>query len=187
VPQASRRVLREWLQMNLSDAPRQQLQTETVEVEHSMRAADESSLVHSGGKKQDLRKPEPTKEESNAGDREAVVRLRAEPGNRRGETRYACRLGAEVYQKGSSVRNFCHLSDLSSGGCYLEMPLAFASGVAVEIVVRTHEMKLKLSGEVKSSHPGYGMGVSFHLNTKDERQGVQQLIDFVAAAAESSS
>ena len=66
------------------------------------------------------------------------------------------------------------------------MPLAFAAGSAVEIVVRTHEMKLRLSGEVKSSHPGYGMGVSFHLNTKDERHGVQQLIDFVAAAAQSS-
>jgi hypothetical protein len=67
------------------------------------------------------------------------------------------------------------------------MPLAFAAGSSVEIVVRTHEMKLQLSGEVKASHPGYGMGVSFRLNTKDERHGVQQLIDFVAAAAESSS
>jgi hypothetical protein len=66
------------------------------------------------------------------------------------------------------------------------MPLAFAAGVPVEIVVRTHEMKLSLSGKVQSSHPGYGMGVSFHLNTKDERQGVQQLIDFVAATAQSS-
>jgi hypothetical protein len=84
------------------------------------------------------------------------------------------------------VRNYCHLSDLSPGGCYLEMPLAFATGSTVEIVVRTHEMKLRLSGNVKASHPGYGMGVSFHLNTKDERHGVQQLIDFVAAAAESS-
>jgi hypothetical protein len=64
------------------------------------------------------------------------------------------------------------------------MPLAFAAGTAIEITVRTHDMKLRLSGEVKSSHPGYGMGVSFKLNTQDERQGVQQLIDFVAAAAE---
>jgi len=39
------------------------------------------------------------------------------------------------------------------------MPLAFAAGAVVEIVVRTYEMKLRLSGEVKSSHPGYGMGV----------------------------
>jgi hypothetical protein len=45
---------------------------------------------------------------------------------------------------------------------------------------------LKVRGEVKASHPGYGMGVSFRLSTKDERDGVQQLIDFVAAAAESS-
>jgi hypothetical protein len=29
------------------------------------------------------------------------------------------------------------------------------------------------------------MGVLFHLNTKDERHGVQQLIDFVAAAQRS--
>jgi hypothetical protein len=67
------------------------------------------------------------------------------------------------------------------------MTLAFPADALVEIVVRTHQMKLKLSGVVKSSHPGYGMGVSFHLNTRDERHGVQQLIDFVAAAAESSS
>jgi hypothetical protein len=66
------------------------------------------------------------------------------------------------------------------------MPLAFAAGTPIEITVRTHDMKLRLSGEVKASHPGYGMGVSFKLNTKDERHGVQQLIDFVAAAAESS-
>jgi hypothetical protein len=31
------------------------------------------------------------------------------------------------------------------------------------------------------------MGVSFTLNSKDERHGVQQLIDFVAATAESTS
>jgi hypothetical protein len=67
------------------------------------------------------------------------------------------------------------------------MPLAFATGSAVEIIVRTQEMKLRLSGKVKASHPGYGMGVSFTLSSKDERQGVQQLLDFVAAAAESSS
>jgi len=41
-------------------------------------------------------------------------------------------------------------------------------------------------GEVRASHLGYGMGISFRLTTKDERFGVQQLIDFVAAATASS-
>jgi CheY-like chemotaxis protein len=207
VPQASRRVLREWLEINLADATQQQLASEEVPVEHSIRpnassaenpsaspsanASAKTSAVENP-KENSLadRRPgslfDTEKHEANGRDGEAAARLRDEPGNRRVQTRYACRLGAEVYQKGSSVRNYCHLSDLSPGGCYLEMPLAFAAGAVVEIVVRTYEIKLRLSGEVKSSHPGYGMGVLFHLNTKDDRHGVQQLIDFVAAAAQNS-
>jgi CheY-like chemotaxis protein len=203
VPQASRRILSEWLQRNLSDATKQQLAAELVEVEHSIKPSDlkPADVKAADPKAADPKAAEKSnktteamaaasgaeqKQETKVRDREAVARLRSEPSNRRGQTRYACRLGAEVYQQGSSVRNYCHLSDLSPGGCYLEMPLAFATGSAIEITVRTHDMKLRLSGEVKASHPGYGMGVSFKLNTKDERHGVQQLIDFVAAAAESS-
>jgi CheY-like chemotaxis protein len=177
VPQSSRRVLQDWLKMNVADAPKLGLASEAVEVEHSIRPS-EDAVVAGGGRE---------KSEGKGSDGEAMARLRAEPDNRRGQTRYACRLGAEVYQQGSSVRNYCHLSDLSPGGCYLEMPLAFAQGSPVEITVRTQDMKLRLSGQVKASHPGYGMGVSFKLSTKDERHGVQQLIDFVAATAESSS
>ena len=184
VPQASRRALSDWLQRNLSDATTRELAAEPVEVEHSIKPGHETVANRSEQKPE--QKPE-EKQETKVRERAAVARLRAEPSNRRGQTRYACRLGAEVYQQGSSVRNYCHLSDLSPGGCYLEMPLAFAPESSVEIIVRTHEMKLRLYGQVRASHPGYGMGISFKLNTKDERHGVQQLIDFVAAAAESSS
>ena len=182
VPQASRRALQEWLQRSLADAPKRELAAEAVEVVHSMRPSESSVEAdrHQAGNQP------VAKQEVKGRNETAVARLRAEPGNRRGQTRYACRLGAEVYQKGSPVRNYCHLSDLSPGGCYLEMPLAFPTGTAVEIIVRTQEMKLRLSGSVRASHPGYGMGVSFTLSSKDERHGVQQLLDFVAAAAESS-
>ena len=44
VPQASRRVLREWLQMNLADATRQQLASEDVQVEHSIRPSDDGGV-----------------------------------------------------------------------------------------------------------------------------------------------
>lgn len=176
VPQTSRRALAEWLQKNLSEATQRQLAVDAVEVEHSIKPSEE--MVPAGG---------PPAEGMKVRDREAVARLRSEPSNRRGQTRFACRLGAEVYQRGSTVRNYCHLSDLSPGGCYLEMPLAFPTGTPVEITVRTHEMKLQLSGNVKASHPGYGMGVSFMLNTKDERHGVQLLIEFVEATTEDSN
>jgi CheY-like chemotaxis protein len=175
VPQSSRRLLNEWLQSNLEQATQNQLASAEVDVKHSIEPGEGQMVTVADQRDGKVR------------DRDAVARLRSEPSNRRGQTRYACRLGAEVYQQGSSVRNYCHLSDLSPGGCYLEMPLAFSTSSAVEIIVRTHEMKLRLYGEVRASHPGYGMGVSFKLNTKDERHGVQQLIDFVAATTESSS
>jgi len=173
VPQSSRKLLTEWLQSNLDSGPKDPLASGTVDVEHSIRPSDE--MVGVGERRGVVH------------ERAAVARLRSEPDNRRGQTRYACRLGAEVFQAGSSVRNYCHLSDLSPGGCYLEMPLIFPEGSAVEITVRTHEMKLRLSGQVKASHPGYGMGISFKLNTRDERRGVQQLIDFVAATTPETS
>ena len=185
VPQASRRVLQEWLKVNTAEAPRQELALEMPEVEHSIRPM-EDKFASGDEVKQQRAEQQEENQEAKGRDGEAGARLRSEPYNRRGQTRYACRLGAEVYQTGSSVRNYCHLSDLSPGGCYLEMSLAFAAGSPVEIVVRTHEMKLRVSGEVRASHPGYGMGVSFKLNTKAERDGVQQLIDFVAAAAQST-
>jgi CheY-like chemotaxis protein len=175
VPQTSRRVLQEWLKINAAAAPTRQASDE-VKVEPSIRPDEDGVLTNARGKKQD----------ATGSDGEAAARLRDGTDNRRGQTRFACRLGAEVYQKGSSVRHYCHLSDLSPGGCYLEMPLAFPAGTTVEILVRTYEIKLRLSGQVKASHPSYGMGVLFHLNTKDERHGVQQLIDFVAAAAQKS-
>jgi hypothetical protein len=174
VPQSSRRLLNEWLHENLAEGPK--LASETVEVAHSIKPSGEAVLVRGRAETQD----------GKVRDREAVARLRSEPSNRRVQTRYACRLGAEVFQAGSSVRNYCHLSDLSPGGCYLEMPLVFAVGTPVEITVRTHEMKLRVSGQVKASHPGYGMGILFRLNTKDERLGVLRLIDFAAAATPSS-
>jgi CheY-like chemotaxis protein len=174
VPQASRRVLRAWLGRSMADLPKPV--AESVAVEHSIRPIEDAVVAAGPSEKQEER----------GRDGEAGARLRSEPGNRRGQTRYACRLGAEVYQRGSSVKNYCHLSDLGPGGCYLEMPLAFPAGAEIEIIVRTHQMKLRLSGQVKSSHPGYGMGVLFHLNTNDDRHGVQQLIDFVAATTQSS-
>jgi CheY-like chemotaxis protein len=183
VPQTSRRILHDWLQKNLADATKRELAAESVEVEHSTRPEKDAKVERQVEEKEKQSKSPDAKNRNE----KAISRLRAEPDNRRGQTRYACRLGAEVYQQGSSVRNYCHLSDLSPGGCYLEMPLAFPTGSAVEITVRTQEMKLRLAGKVKASHPGYGMGVSFTLNSKDERHGVQQLIDFVAAAAESTS
>ena len=112
---------------------------------------------------------------------EGASTVTADINNRRAQTRYTCRIGAEVYRTGTPVPNHCCLTDLSSGGCYLEVPLPFPKGTSVEILVRTYEMKLRLRGTVLTMHPGYGMGVAFELATKEEMGNVKKLTDFVAA------
>ena len=79
------------------------------------------------------------------------------------------------------------MTDLSSGGCYLEVPQPFPKGSEVEIVVRTYELKLQLRGTVQASHPGYGMGISFELKTKDEQANVKKLTDFDAASQQTNN
>jgi DNA-binding NarL/FixJ family response regulator len=155
VPQASRRILNEWLLHNnfrkensapKSISPAQATPTTAADAEQS-----------------------------------AVQRLRSLPGNRRGESRHACSLGAEVYRLGSTVPNRCTLSDISGGGCYVEMPTPFEANSPVEIIVRTQSMKIRVRGMVQATHPGFGMGVRFSLKDAPEREQVQQLINVVSA------
>jgi CheY-like chemotaxis protein len=105
----------------------------------------------------------------------------ASAGNRRGEQRMACALGAEVYRLGSSVPNRCSLSDISEGGCYVEMPSPLSGQPGVEILVRTADTKLKVRGQVITSHPGFGMGVRFLLRDSGEREKILQLLAILSA------
>ena len=150
VPSSSRKVLRNWLATNapatVAAAP-QVPRHETI-----------------------IKTALPTPPES------GVARLRNAPGNRRTQSRHACRLGADVFRMGVPVPHRCSLSDISSGGCYVEMPTPFPNGTHVEIVVRTQDLKLRVQGVVQSVHPGFGMGVKLVLKTAEHHDHVQTLI-----------
>ena len=101
-------------------------------------------------------------------------------GNRRGEQRFACKLGAEVYSTGTSVPNRATLSDISEGGCYVEMPSPIDGQSGVEILVRTADTKFKIKGEVLTTHPGFGMGVRFLLRNSAQREEILRLLGVLA-------
>jgi len=109
--------------------------------------------------------------------------LSASAPDRRNLSRRACTLGAEIYLADGSVPCRCTLSDISTGGCYVETTEPFPEGTVLSIVVRTQELKLCVAGKVQSMHRGFGMGVRFNLSTENERRQVQQLI----ACAETKS
>jgi DNA-binding NarL/FixJ family response regulator len=102
--------------------------------------------------------------------------------DRRGKTRHACRISADVFREGSNVPNRCSLSDISAGGCYVDSTAPFPVGTLLNFVVRTEELKLRVQGRVQTVHPGVGMGVEFTLKTPEHQAQIKQLI---ACAAQS--
>jgi CheY-like chemotaxis protein len=159
VPQSSRRLMQAWLQQNntqlASGAPPQVPATNSP--------ANQSFATPP----RTVREPKDSSLISNAG-------------NRRGELRLACKLGAEVYRLGTSVPNRCTLSDISEGGCYVEMPSPLAGQAGVEILVRTADTKLRIRGQVLTTHPGFGMGVRFVFRDSGEREEILRLLAVLA-------
>jgi CheY-like chemotaxis protein len=166
VPTSSRRVLSNWLKNN---APSQ---SSAPKVPRTGAPIPKTTAPGT--------KPQPDNPER------GLARLRANPGNRREQSRHACRLGADVYRMGVPVPNRCSLTDISAGGCYVEMPTPFTSGTQIEIVVRTQEMKVKMHGVVQSVHPGFGMGVKLHLTSPADNDHLQSLIRLLAESGENT-
>ncbi len=140
VPQATRRMLGEWLEHNLS------LRESKVRVELPTTRSGLSSKPAS---------------------------------DRRGESRHACRLGADLYRSGNDVPHRCTLTDIGVGGFYVEMTAPFPVGTPVKVVIRTKEFKFASAGTVQKVDCGFGMGVAFATQTALQRTQVCQLIKIV--------
>jgi CheY-like chemotaxis protein len=151
VPQASRRLLQSWLQQQRSLA----------------KASEAPPSV-----------PETMERKSAAEEKDSSSLSRG--GNRRGEHRFPCKLGAEVYRTGTTVPNRCTLSDISESGCYVEMPSPLPGQSGLEILVRTAEVKVKIRGQVLATHPGFGMGVRFNFGDSAEREEILRLLGTLA-------
>jgi CheY-like chemotaxis protein len=161
VPQSSRRSMQTWIQQN------------------GGRAATGSQAVSKSSSTQSPANPLSEAPSSPTGEPEPGLPnspFISNAGNRRGEQRLACKLGAEVYRLGTTVPNRCTLSDISEGGCYVEMPTPLSGQSAVEILVRTADTKLRIRGQVLTTHPGFGMGVRFMFRDSTEREEVMRLL-----------
>ena len=79
----------------------------------------------------------------------------------------------------------CKLTDLSSGGCYLESDSPFPEHALVDLCLKTKEIAVHTEGLVRVAHPGHGMGVEFPSRTPEQRARVGDLIGLLRSCPES--
>ena len=70
----------------------------------------------------------------------------------------------------------CKLTDLSLGGCYLEMASPFPVKTRVILSMRVADIEVQVEGVVRVMHPEVGMGVLFRQKTSAQKAHVEKFI-----------
>jgi len=75
----------------------------------------------------------------------------------------------------------CNLTDLSVGGCYLEMSAPFPVRTVVTLSMQAGASEFRAQGIVRVMHPEIGMGVEFTRKTAHQRDKVEAFIHELAS------
>jgi len=98
------------------------------------------------------------------------------PKERRQHPRVQCRLGAELHIEGAEALVRGEVTNLSVGGCFVEMSTLPEDKSRLKLIVWANDSKLVVKGIVASRRPGFGISIKFTEMTEDVRE---QLVRFV--------
>ena len=78
----------------------------------------------------------------------------------------------------------CKLTDLSLGGCYLEIASPFPPRTRIVLSMKAAGLELRVEGVVRVMHPEIGMGVEFTQTTPEQRVQVEKFIQSLMNAGD---
>jgi len=99
--------------------------------------------------------------------------------DRRQSSRVKCSVSVELHPAGQPVI-WGKASDLSMGGCFVEMPIPLAVNTKFDIALWLGETKVRFQGEVVSAAPGFGVGVRFTQLSEGAQDCLRQHIVTIA-------
>ena len=98
------------------------------------------------------------------------------PSERRQSPRYKCEGSAEFRVEGSDVRTWGTFTDLSLGGCYVEMKATFPVGAMVDLALELNGVRAQVKGEVRISYPFLGIGIAFREVTPENQLRLEEMV-----------
>lgn len=99
--------------------------------------------------------------------------------DRRKSVRVKCSISVELHPAGQPVIR-SRASDLSVGGCFVEIPMQLKVDTSFEIALWLGETKLRLNGEVVSAATGFGIGVRFVNTSQQDQELLERHITSIA-------
>jgi PilZ domain len=81
--------------------------------------------------------------------------------DRRQHPRYTAQVQIEIRQEGSDVPMRLETTDLSRGGCYIQLMMALPLGARVQVTLWLGGYPVVIQGRVVTRHPQFGNGIMF--------------------------
>ena len=81
--------------------------------------------------------------------------------DRRHHTRYTVQVEIEILQDGTDVPLRLETTDLSRGGCYIQLMTPFPVGIRLHATLRLDGIPVFIRGLVVTRHPQFGNGIMF--------------------------
>lgn len=95
--------------------------------------------------------------------------------DRRQFPRATCRMDGYLTMVQGGVQLRGMVTDISLGGCYMEMLAPLPMDTEVEVVLRAGQLMLRALGKVRSSQAGMGMGIAFTKMSPADFEKLQQI------------
>ncbi len=116
-------------------------------------------------------------------DRRMYVEKQKQPAQKdqRLHTRMKCRLTVEL-QSDAGDPIFGNLIDISLGGCYVETSAILSPASNVKVIFSMDDGALTAEGTVARLHPGSGVAVQFKEMSRDSRDVMYRVLEFVQSS-----
>jgi hypothetical protein len=80
---------------------------------------------------------------------------------RRLHARYTLQVQVELREEGTDVPLRLETTDLSLGGCYVQLLMPLSVGVGVRVTLWLNSCSIVIHGRVVTRHPQFGNGIMF--------------------------
>jgi hypothetical protein len=105
---------------------------------------------------------------------------------RRRYARYTCSGSVQLRKEWSSVSTWGTFTDISLGGCYVEMQATFPPETRLDLILELEGIRVHSKAVVRVTYPFLGMGLAFTEMSKEDNKHLREMISRLAGPPQPS-